>query len=402
MLDIPRLELLVAERGRAVVVALAVVGVLALTVAGWIALTPPTSTVVQEVDEQRVDAAVATSAVVTDDDSIWEQGTRIEDSPVYLTNASPTLTVEPRTTVPADGPVTVGHELSLRIEAVRDGEAFWSTTEPLLAESATVEDGEFASSTEIHVPSTRERLRDVADRLSGVGSVRASLHLTVAYDTGRYEGTLSAGVPLQVTDDAYWLDGSLAAGETRTTTVTSEVTQPPNWGAALALSVVGLVALTCAAAVRSRRIDAIDPEQVRERLHRRRYDEWISPGTLPMGVGKDYVELESLEDVVDVAIDVGHRVIHDCRRDLFAVINGDVIYYYSREGDWSRVSWPAVDVSPGGDDGASRADAGSDSGAEPSGDASGPGDESPGTGGDPLEEWVGDLPDDADDAWDQL
>jgi len=62
-----------------------------------------------------------------------------------------------------------------------------------------------------------------------------------------------------------------------------------------------------------------------------------------MGVGSEYVSLDSLQDVVDVAIDTGQRVVYDDRRDVFAVISGEVVYYYSKDGDWNRVAWPQTE-----------------------------------------------------------
>lgn len=48
---------------------------------------------------------------------------------------------------------------------------------------------------------------------------------------------------------------------------------------------------------------------------------------------RDRVRLNTLEDVVDVAVDGDGRVVHDERWDLFAVFDGDVVYHYCRTGE---------------------------------------------------------------------
>ena len=43
-----------------------------------------------------------------------------------------------------------------------------------------------------------------------------------------------------------------------------------------------------------------------------------------------------------MAIDGNQRVIYDQRSELYAVIDGDMIYYYSRKGSWDQMVWPDV------------------------------------------------------------
>ncbi len=63
-----------------------------------------------------------------------------------------------------------------------------------------------------------------------------------------------------------------------------------------------------------------------------------------MWIGDYHVSLDTLEDVVDVAIDTNERVVHDERRGLFAVVNDSVVYYYSDSGLWEETAWPEMDL----------------------------------------------------------
>ena len=63
-----------------------------------------------------------------------------------------------------------------------------------------------------------------------------------------------------------------------------------------------------------------------------------------MWIGDYHVSLDTLEDVVDVAIDTNERVVHDEQRGLFAVVNDGVVYYYSDRGLWEETAWPEMDL----------------------------------------------------------
>src|SRR6056297_4129652 len=98
MIDNPRLELVLARSGRTIAIALVLVGVLAIAATGW-AVANPVTTTAPQFEEQRVTSDVQTSAVVTRNTTLWTEGDRLTDSPVYMLNESPELTVQPETQV---------------------------------------------------------------------------------------------------------------------------------------------------------------------------------------------------------------------------------------------------------------------------------------------------------------
>ena len=339
LIDDPRAKLLIANHGRNLMIALAVAGVIALVVAAGIALTPPTTTATEQTDQQSIETTGMISAEIVDEEE-WSGVS--SDGSTYLIEASPVVDIEPHTSAPDGTEVT--HELVLQIEATRDGDVFWNEEDVLLTEETTVEDGDATTSTSIDVEELRERLADRQQRLAGVGSVETTLHLRTEYDTGTYEGELTATTPMEVTDRAYWFDSQLADSETRDTTRTVEETGSPNWMVVSLFGLMGLLFLTAAGTVRATNPEEMDIAAIKQEIHRRRYADWISTGSIPMWVGNNYIELDTLEDVVDVAIDTKERVVHDRRRDLFAVINGNVVYYYSKVGDWDEGAWPELNL----------------------------------------------------------
>ena len=351
MIDNPRLDLLLAKRGRGIAIALVAIGVLALVASGWAVANPSTSTSPQHAEE-RVSSDVETSAVVVENGTLWNEGQRLENSGVYMLNATPELTIRPETRFAnetASAPIDdadVSHELTLRLEATREGEAFWNETETLIDDSPSVEDGVATSTVTIDVESYRERQREIEREIAGVGSVDIHLEFRSTYDTGANQGVQETATTLEVTDDAYWLGESLSATDEHShQTGTTETTESRNLGLIAGLSVLGTLSLAGAAVVARR--SPIDEEAARRAVHEQRYAEWISRGSIPMWIGDYHVSLDTLEDVVDVAIDTNERVVHDTQRGLFAVVNDGVVYYYSDRGLWEETAWPEMDLEEG-------------------------------------------------------
>jgi len=159
--------------------------------------------------------------------------------------------------------------------------------------------------------------------------------LRVEYDTGRQQGTVTATTPVEITDNAYWLGNSLSDSATHShRSGTARTTESRSATLVGGLSVLGTLSLAGAALVARR--SPTDLEAARRAVHERRYAEWISRGSIPMWIGDYHVSLDTLEDVVDVAIDTNERVVHDTQRGLFAVVNDGVVYYYSDRGLWRR------------------------------------------------------------------
>lgn len=71
-----------------------------------------------------------------------------------------------------------------------------------------------------------------------------------------------------------------------------------------------------------------DPEAIKVRIDRERCSEWISEGWIRQPIGGQDVMMMSLEDLVYVAIDSKERVIHDPDRELYAIMDDGMLYYY--------------------------------------------------------------------------
>ena len=349
MIDNPRVDLVIARYGRWVLIALLVVGVCSVAAAGWaVATPPPTTTETDRVGEERVATTLEASATVTGDTDLWAEGTVLSDQPVYLREAAPVLTLEPSTELPDDD-ATVTHEVVVTLEAERDGRVFYNETAFEDRQEVSVENGVATSGAEVDVADVADRRAALEEQLGGVASVEktVAVYATIESEDGAwYDSTPGAdptlSTSLEVSEEAYWLESVEPAERTEPITVTREVEEPRNATLIGALAALGVVSFGAAAFVYGRR--DVDVEAARSRVQKRRYAEWISHGSMPMWIGDHQIELDSLEDVVDVAIDTGERVVHDRNRELFAVVSDDVVYYYGARGSWSETAWPRMDL----------------------------------------------------------
>ncbi|WP_247730856.1 DUF5305 domain-containing protein [Halovivax limisalsi] len=347
MIGDARIDLLVARYGSRLVLALAIVGVLALLISGWAVATPHERTTTQEIDRGTVETTVGTSAVV-ESDGLWSEGTVLSDEPVYLRNATSTLTLEPETSVPSEASAVV-HDVGLRHEAVRDESVFWEREERIARTQPTVEDGVATSEATIDLEAVLADRRAVERQVGGVGSVRTIVVVETRYELGASAESVDVETELVVTDSAAWLvepTPSAAQPHTESRTVTETEPRSPAFVGLFAL--VGTLGLGAAWTLDRRR--PVDEQAALRALHERRYAEWISRGSIPMWIGDHHISLETLEDVVDVAVDTNNRVVHDRQRGLYATVTDGVVYYYTDRGLWEETAWPDIDLDEEGDD----------------------------------------------------
>jgi hypothetical protein len=332
-----RLQLLVARRGRQVAAVLAVLGLVAVAAAGVVVATPETTAEVVHRDEQSFETRLTTSAVVTGDSAVYDRGTRLRDEPVYLLSATPRVDLAAVTSAPGDRPASLSTRLWLEYRAQRDGETVWRRAVPLATRSARVADGRLRTTATLDAAAVRARASEVQQEFGTAATVTVHLRVATRYETGLYEGRLTDRTRLRFRGQSVALAEPVRAGTTRTTPVTRQRTVPPDPGLYGGLGGFGVAALAGAAAVVAARHEAggpdLDPVALERRLERRRYEEWISVGWLDRSVVGRQVELASLGDLVDLAIDSSERVIHDRRQDLYGVLADDTLYVYHEGAD---------------------------------------------------------------------
>lgn len=322
-----RVKLALLEHGRRLAILSVLLGVV---LAGWAGVAysqPQTETVRDEVQVQAVATAVDSSAIVTGNSTLWETGQALENRPFYPASA-PVLSLRVVTTAPADRTVELSHSVTVVYQAVRSDTVIWERREVVLDEGGAVSDGELASTSTLDTRQVRQAIERINDELTGVGSARVRLLVNTTYDTGRYQGTLTKTATLRVVESGYWIAGDLDAETTHSTTVTRQVTSPPERQSYLVPGLAGLGSFAAGSLVWFYRRRGPDPATLRDRLEQARYGEWISSGYLGGDLADRQVQIRTLADLIDIGIDSDKRTIHDPDRGLYGVIDGEVLYYY--------------------------------------------------------------------------
>lgn len=329
-------KLILARYGRVVALGLVLIGIIAVAGAATTYLNPQTYTVTEQTHQQTFQTETSVTAIVQRSTLLYEEGQRLKNEPVYFYRATPNITLHIHTQVPADQSVALSQRLVYVVEAVRNQQPFYSSTRLIASKNRTVTSGSLWMNTTLNATNLRSYLNRRQAAVGTVGSVQNSLRLIVQYESNRYSGTLSPTTSLEFGQQAYWLTGSLAASTTKSKPVTITKTRAPNMTTVGTLIGIGLLVFVLSI-LAWRWSQTLDPTEIETDLARSRYDEWISNGEVPTKSGKDFTKVESLEDLVDVAIDTNQRVIYDRDIDAYAVIHGDIVFYHTtQESDFTE------------------------------------------------------------------
>jgi hypothetical protein len=322
-----QIDLAIGRYGRFIAAAMVILALVAFAGAATTYLNPPVEEITEQTEQQTVRTDVGTTALVANGTALYDEGQVLRGMPVYFFEASPVMTLRVRVDVPSGQEVTVTQRHVIYLRATRNGETFYEDRRVVATDRSRVSDGTVWSNSTMDMRDIRSYVSEKQSAVSGVGSLSVTLRTNVAYETNQYSGTFNTSAPLVFSGEGYWIDGDLSASRTHGTPVTRRSVGSPDMTRVGGLSLLGIGLLAGATAVlaRSRRID---PVSVETDLVRSRYDEWISNGEIPTKTQKDYIRTDSLEDLVDVAIDSSSRVIYDRNLDAYATVEGDIVYYF--------------------------------------------------------------------------
>jgi hypothetical protein len=344
MSTVDRPKYILVEYGVVIAAVLAIAGAAAIGGA-WVTSQPTIETRQVTMFQDEFSTTTDESAVVTTDlplEGIAENDT-LRNQNRYLSNVTPNLTLTVNTSVPEQRMVNLTHRLVIQYEAtISEGDTLGRNTVVLINETTTT-NGTFSTAETINPQSIQAERTRIQNELGSAVDVSADLVFEVTYEVDgeeSYVGSMSASAPVVVNAESYYIDGDLSASQTEQRTDTRTVEESVDPIDYLGLGLVGLLAFAGAAGSVVLRRD-IDAEEIRARIYRNRYDEWISRGEIPTGTDKRYVRIDELEDIVDIGIDSNKRVIWNDDYDIYAVVDGDVVYYFAPEsteiGDWLNV-----------------------------------------------------------------
>lgn len=332
----PRAKFAFVERGTLIAVILVIIGIAAFGFAAHTFLNPGTATVTEYTNEQHFETDVDTHGPVTGDTQLYEQDTTLHNQPVYLTDVTPKVTIAVTTSVPPDTPIHVEQNLSIVFEASRQNNVFWSDTETLVATNKTVENGTVQARATVNSSDVRQTIRGINNEIRGAGTVDASLQLETTYASDQYTNQMTETAPLHIAARWYSVPRGINSEQTHSKPTTRTELEPRNqWSyllpgaAGFTSTVFGITIGFLSWRIRTSHNWKYERVELLEQVHERRYADWISEGNVPTTVGEEYVSMNTLEDLVDLGIDMDKRIIYDPKRDVYAVIDNHVVYHYN-------------------------------------------------------------------------
>lgn len=331
----PRFRLQLATKGRSIAALAVLVGVVLLLAGMYVYAVPPAEEPTEErIDTQRFTATVGDRVTVERETPLYHPGTVLENHPAYFTNTADTITLTGAVSVPANRSVAVTYRLTLRAFADRADKTVWTNETLLVAGEQTVTDGEIAFEETVDVVALSDYLFRVEEITQTVAGIRTQVVLEATYSTVSttgepYEGTLDVTRELRIVDNAYWVEGEASTTNTESVTVQgAPVSKERDTESALFLFGGGVVLLLLARGIDSYRRTLPPTTALAQAVERATYAEWISAGEHVFTPQATYVEMDSLGDLANLAIDANRRIIYSEPDRAYVVTLDDQRYYW--------------------------------------------------------------------------
>ena len=291
------------------------------------------------------------TALVTEKNPLYPVGSNLEmGKPAYFFSVSPKMDVSFTYDFKPTDSADVDVELKTMVVATAGGstddgtKTFWQKKFPIKdSGSQKIADGESLTHRFIiDVPDVQSMVKSVQDQIKYSQDTEIELVTYVTYQ-GTVNGKTVTGteqfpIPLTITSSYYQMPEKLDdekiidTYETRKTPI-----DPPFLSKALPLlSLLFSIVLMALLGICQKGCTIVDQSLIDE-LERKnkieneyaQFNEWISNGVFPNDTTLlTKIEIKSLQDIVDAAVDMNERVIHDTASGIFFVIHGSLLYYF--------------------------------------------------------------------------
>lgn len=332
MMNVELLEILDQYHAywRRISVALGGLGLLVLVVAGASYMAPPTEPV-QTTNTHVTTIDTETKAPVVENTTFFRDGAIVQNSSLYLLDEMPRATITSTVTGPEEThEATVTQTVEVRLSGVREGNPFWQERYAQTSESTTVTGSSPTATTELTLDMQEFRTRAVNLRseFNHRGKISADVFIKTHYKTDQYTITKTQRLPVSVGDHTYAFGAGSTTSKQSATTSSTTATEPRPLKYAKPLGLLGGLFLV-GAVVSLLAGRYADPSRTQREYAHHKYSEWISRGSVTEQDAKTTVTVESLADLVDVAIDTNNRVLYDADEDTYMLVVGDTVYSLS-------------------------------------------------------------------------
>lgn len=341
-----RIRVLIDENFELVVAALVVVAL----VGGYVAytgFTPDEDVETRTVSSWESGGEFAHRATVINGTDAFSEGTVLRNRSVYFQRATPVLDGSFTYTYTASdgGDLTADTSLVLVVrsfEEDRDGNVteYWRVEEQLDSQQTNFAPGDTVQlSFSRNVTAAAQRAENISEQLGDTPGqeqvlVEARVHLTGTRNGQQVNATRVYRLPMEFEQGIYRVDdpgvvtNSGSQKEQVTVSTGRDVGTTLVGGVLFALGLGGAIGLTAARREEGFAADAATRERFAYESERDEFDDWITTARLPPEVtDRPRVEVDSLEGLVDLAIDTDERVI-ETPDERFHVFHDGYVYVF--------------------------------------------------------------------------
>lgn len=315
-----------AHYGQYITAILLVATLLTVSMGSWLYLNPTTTTTTTQTDTLTSHTKVHTSATSVHQTTLFDKNETLRNSPVYLFPSMPRPQISLTTYFSDATQATVTHRVALKLTASYQDHVFWSKTTHLTNQTYTANATEQTTTTTLHIKQVRTQLSNIQQAVKGNAQIDASITIKTEYNTTNYTGYHQTQLPLSINSQTYSLGSGRAHLQQQhaDSTTQTHTSRSPH---SIPLLLSGLLfGVGASGHFLWRRRTTFNYPRWRYTLYKHR--DWVSHGTLhELDVGHVW-QLETIEDVVDAAIDAQSRVVYDETRGVCGVVAGDTLYYW--------------------------------------------------------------------------
>ncbi|WP_436902999.1 DUF5305 domain-containing protein [Halovenus halobia] len=302
-----------------------------------------------EIEQRQVSSWSSTAtytheATVQAETPVFERGETLTDRSVYLESIAPVLngTFQYSYDASAQGALAANATLALVVRSVGENTEFWRDERTLTAQ--TVEglgpNEELSVPFSVNVTEQQRRIADIEEQLGGTPGesemvVQSTLRLTGQRNGLPVNETIQHSLSIQNSGGTYSVATDSPVSDSGQQRERVEVVagygplRSVGGPVLLVAGILGLVALGVGRVAGWTAVSERERAWVEFQSDRRTFNEWVTQGTIPSeAMTARVVTVDSLEGVVDVAIDSNRRVIEDPSREIFAVMLDETTYRY--------------------------------------------------------------------------
>lgn len=274
---------------------------------------------------------------VTEPNLLWPVGTSLKDRNTYFLTVSPILNskfdfrLEGKGTI--EGGITSAADLT--VTASKEDEVYWMEKYPLTDKSKSLEDGVLTMEMpELDLAQIKERIENIQENIkfaSGITQVEISIEVLLngTIDGEEIKKQETYKMPIKISRTSYQVEKELSKEEEVTEIVEKEFEKDSPHSAKilpLSLLIFPIGALGYITFER-RRLDNDWLMELKKTSERSEFSDWISQGKLPNHEFEVEVPVDSLEDLIDAAVDMDDRIIYDNEKAIYFFIKDGMLYF---------------------------------------------------------------------------